>query len=96
VFAIERRIIGDGQPALLPGSQENAADFGAAARQRKESVGHRQANVVQHAAAALDRKGHSGVDQVTVARSGWAAILLTIVGDFVPIHGKLRSLSLCT
>jgi hypothetical protein len=49
VLAIEGVVPCDRHPFAIPASQQEAADFRSAARQRKKRVHHRQPDVVQHA-----------------------------------------------
>jgi hypothetical protein len=57
VLAIESHIIHDRHPPVQMSSQQNSADFSAAARQRKKRIHHRQADIVQRSEGILDREG---------------------------------------
>jgi len=75
VLAIERHIIRDHQPPLHKLSEQNPADFGAAARQRKKRIHHRQADIVQHSEEYSIVKGHSGAFHVATELSGSFSVI---------------------
>ena len=56
MLAIQRGIVGDGEPAFLYAAEQDAADFGASAGQGEEGVHHRQTDIVQHPGDVLDRE----------------------------------------